>query len=56
MMRHHRGATNSGSSFAGLVIKKLKSRAEVKAKLALTSHPVFMTRSAKLEPLWAAPQ
>jgi hypothetical protein len=29
---------------------------EVKTKLALTSHPVFITRSAKLEQLWAAPQ
>jgi hypothetical protein len=39
-MRYHGGAAHSCSSFADLVIK---TGWEVKAKLALTYHPVFMT-------------
>jgi hypothetical protein len=41
-MCHHGGAAHSCSSFADLVIK---TEWEVEAKLDLTSHPVFMTRS-----------
>jgi hypothetical protein len=41
-MLHNCGAAHSCSSFADLVIK---TGWEVKTKLALTSHPVFMTRS-----------
>ena len=46
------GAAHSCSSFADLVLKSLQV---VKEKLALTTYQLFMTRSAKLEQLWAAP-
>ena len=52
-MGYHGGAAHSYSSFADLVIK---SWWELNAKIAWTCHPVFMTRSAKLEQLlygWA---
>jgi hypothetical protein len=51
-MGYNGGADPSCSSFADLVIK---TGWEVKANFVLSSHPVFMTRSAKLEQLWAAP-
>ena len=49
---YHRGAAHSCSSFADLVTK---TGWEVKANFALTPHQLFMTRSAQLEQLWAAP-
>ena len=50
-MRYHCGAAHSCSSIADLVLKSLQV---VKEKLALTTYQLFMTRSAKLEQLWAA--
>jgi hypothetical protein len=52
-MGYHCGAAHSCSSFADLVLKSLQV---VKNFLALTTYQLFMTRSAKLEQLWAAPQ
>jgi hypothetical protein len=52
LVYYHGGAAHSYSSFAELVIK---SGWEVKANFALTSHQLFMARSAQLEQLWAAP-
>jgi hypothetical protein len=52
-MRYHRGADHSFSSFADLVIKNIQ---RFKANFSLNRWIFFMTRSAKLEQLWAAPQ
>jgi hypothetical protein len=54
-MRHHCSAARSCSSFADLVIKKINIQ-QFKAKLALNRWVFLMTRSAKFEQLWAAPQ
>jgi hypothetical protein len=52
-MGNHFGAAHSCSSFADLVIKNSQ---RFKEKLALNRWLFFMTRSAKLEQLWAAPK
>jgi hypothetical protein len=52
-MCYQGGAAHSCSSIADLVLKSLSV---VKNFLALTTYQLFMTRSAKLEQLRAAPQ
>jgi hypothetical protein len=52
-MCYHGGAAHSCPSFADLVLKSIH---RFKEKLALNRWLFFMTRSAKLEQLWAAPQ
>jgi hypothetical protein len=52
-MRYHFGAAHSCTSFADLIIKNSQ---RLKANFSLDRWLFFMTRSAKLEQLWAAPK
>jgi hypothetical protein len=52
-MGYHCGAAHSSSSIADMVLKNIQ---RFKNFLALNRWIFFMSRSAKIEQLWAAPQ